>query len=301
MLRYAQDGDYTEIKKIYNNYYNDISYNDYYFNNLYNKEDVIVCNNEKEIMSIATRSKHIYMINNKPLKGSFIHGINTIKEYRNNGFNKRIINTIIDHAKHQELITFIKQDQYNINTKYGFEPIYNRVRYTINKHNNTMYDTSLCKTDNTSKELLNLYIEVMKRFNGYMIRDLKYYDNYLNIIKIKKGNIISIYQDNKIVGYMSLIKNGQEIIIEECLYLNSNALLSLISFAFKLGQTIQLNLTPYEKVDNLFEYTNKEIYSDTLMRINDIKLFNKLYQIEANNAKEAMKILNKPLFIRENM
>ena len=303
MIRYASKEDKLDIKKIWDSCFelDNNGYNEFFFNNLYRPEDTYIISNDKEIMSTGSRSKHVYMINNKPLKGSLIYGLATSKEYRNNGFMTKILNTMLDQIQYQELVTFIQSDKPELYKPYGFEPIYYKVKYTIEKNKNTIYDTSGCRTNVSCNDLLALYIEVMKRFNGYMIRDLHYYELYLQEIKAQKGDIIAIYDNGKITGYMSIIKKGQEVTIEECIYLDAKALVILLSFALKIGNTVYLNLTKYENVDTLFNHSNKEIYPHTLMRINDYNLFNKLFQLDIHNTKEAMDSFKKPLFIREHI
>lgn len=303
MIRYATNDDLQEIKNIWDICFDfdNNGYNDHFFKKLFKPEDTIVVCNDKDIMSVGCRSKHVYMINGKALKGSFIYGIATDKQYRNNGFMNKILTNMIDQAQYQELITFIQGYDPKIYEKYGFEPIYYKTKYTLEKSKNTIYNIDSCTDHVSNNDLLSLYINIMKRFNGYMIRDLNYYELYKQELKSQNGNIIATYDKDKITGYMSVIKKGQEITIEECLYLDAKSLLILLSFAFRLAPKVYLNLTIYENVESLFNFSNKQVYPDTLMRINDLSLFNKLYEIEAKDLKDAMNLFKKPLFIRETI
>ena len=304
MVQYARLEDKEEIRKLWNeSFYNDnIEFDSYYFNNLFDPMNNFIIKEGNRIVSVGAKKKHVYMLHNRPVVASMIFGIATKYGSNNKGYMNNIVTTMLDHLQHQELFTLIQSYKVNAYEKYGFKPVYNRVKYFINNSNFSFSDISYCKSGVSAKDMLFLYATCMKRFNGYLIRDIEYFNNFIEQVKCIKGNIVGVYnKTGNIVGYATFIKRDNHIIIDEALYLSTNALFKILALALKLKDEVQLHLTVYENLDKYFVNCKKEVYQSTYVRINDFKLFNELFKTNVDNVQDAFNINKKPLFLNESI
>ncbi len=301
-MNYAKINDVREIKKIWDICFDfdDNGYNDYYFNHLFDPENTLVIKENDEIVSVGSRKSHIYMLNNRPIMSSMIYGIATKEQHRHKGHMKKILNMHLDQAVHQEIFTFIQAYNPDLYLKFGFKPIYYKHKYTLTKSNLKHFDVTDTRHEAKAKDLLDAYATSMKRFDGYMIRDLEYFENLIKEVRAQNGTIISSYDKNgKIKGYAVCYRVNNYVEVSEIIYFDILSLIRLVTVAINIRSKIILHTTIYEKIDHIFENAEKEKYVSTLVRINDYQLFNRLFNTNVNDAVEAFNSSSKPLFLNE--
>ena len=302
MLDYGKRNDIEKIKEIWELSFphDDFGYTDYFFNEEFDVNDNLVIRENDQIISVGSRKSSVIMLYDRPIMISMIFGVATLKEHQKNGHMKTIMEALIDHAENQELLTFIQAYDPKIYYQYGFTPIYYRVKYTLKKESNKMYSTANCVTAIKNIDLLKAYVAFVKRFTGFKVRDDNYYDKYVKAVKSQNGIIVSYYNNGLIMGYATLIKKDSELYVEEIIYGSVKVMLSLLSYAFVLSDIVVLDVTVYEKIEQYFSFVKKEIYESTLVRINDIDLFNKIFQSNVLTIKQAFSIGDTPLYFNED-
>lgn len=304
MVNYAKQKDLLEIKKIWDTCFNedDYGYNNYYFNYQFNPEETLVISEDDRIVSIGTRRNHIYMLNERPIKSSFIFGIATLERYRNKGYMKQILNMHLDHAVHQELFTFIKAYKEDAYSKFGFVPIYYNYRYMLYKSDLKYYDMSDTRHGAKSKDLFEIYSNNMKKFNGFMIRDEKYFDDLITSVRYQNGDVITTYDANgKIKGYAVFYRRQNYVVITEIMYIDVPSLIRLLTSAISIRGKVELHTTVYENIQSLFENVTPVKYPSVYVRINDYELFNKVFNLNVDNVKDAFNAFGKPLYLNEDI
>lgn len=189
MIEYAKKEDIKELYAIWkdNFSFDDGGYTDYLFKYKFKPEETMIIREKNAIVSIASRRQHNYMINNTPVRGSLIYGVATIPQYRNRGLMKQIVGTMCDHAAYQELITFIQAYNPKVYENMGFSMMYYKTKYSLNITNSKIYPVDNCHSNVTPSEMLKIYATCMSKFDGYMIRDERYFAEYIQEIRTQKG------------------------------------------------------------------------------------------------------------------
>ena len=155
-------------------------------------------------------------------------------------------------------------------------------------------------TDVFAKDMLKLYGQFVSRFNGYVVRDLNYFETLMKEIEAEKVRIIACYRDREIEGYALLYLENKKLVIRECLYLNSRALLHLVNYALNILPEVTLQVSASENLVKLFPNSQYEEVDYTMVRLNDIELFNRLYNSNVSKVEEAMMMNDEPLYMHEN-
>ncbi|MEG1731626.1 MAG: GNAT family N-acetyltransferase, partial [Longicatena sp.] len=85
----------------------------------------------------------------------------------------------------------------------------------------------------------------------------------------------------------------------EAIYLESVSLLHMLKKAIGMEKEISLSVSLHERLEKLFPLIipKKQVYM--MARINNIALFNKLYNVKIKNTKEAFESIKKPLWCHE--
>lgn len=293
MFRYALKEDKVFLKKLWDEYFgfDGLKFNEFFFNELFDraKHYLLI---EDEIVSVASVFKQNLSLNNKILKTSLICGVITLKKFQRQGKMRQLLNLIIDHLSHQELVTLIEAYHPEVYESFGFEVIYQRRKYYVDK----IFQNSLkIAVDYQVEDLIRLYAQFMKHFNAYKIRDVDDFKLLLKQVSYE-AKIIVVKDENSFLGYAIYELNDNIAHINEIIYLNKQALESLIAIIQKEASEVIIYTSCYEKLDKIYHFKYEE-YAYGLARINNLEVFNRLYQSDVKNAKEAFV---KALWYRED-
>ena len=135
---------------------------------------------------------------------------------------RALLNIVVDACEHSELITLIQSEEPSLYTNFGFRMIYKRVQYTLTRADCKRTTNFGCGYNPTAIDLLKVYSAFISRFNGYYARDLEYFVKYINEIRAQGGKIVAYFNGkDQIQGYASMIPMGDELVVEELIYLDS--------------------------------------------------------------------------------
>ncbi len=280
----------------------DPHYTEYFFRAVYKPEYGIVDTEDGKAAASLIRIPHEMMFNGRILAVSFLSHAATLPECRGKGYMNRLMDTAVDICSHHELLTFIRTNDPEPWRKWGFEPVMNRVGYTLNREDVKRITNFGCAYEPSPVDMLKVYSYFIRRFNGFMIRDLEYFVRYKKEIASRGGKIVAYYDArNHIQGYAVILLKGREASIEECVYLDSMSLNKLINAALQERRTITVHVSPAENLSLIFPQAVKKEEPFLSARLNDPVLFSRLYGTKAQNVQDVFAMSRKPLNMNETV
>lgn len=302
MIKKAEKGHLNAIKTMWATCFpqEDPSYTNFYFEHIYKPENTLVLIEQGMLQSSCQRIPHEIMFNNRVLRTSMIVGVTTLPTYQNKGNMKKLMDVVMDEIDHQELITLVQAYDPTLYEKYGFEMMYYHKETTFTRNDIQKISNEGCSYLVNSEDMLRLYASFVKRFNGFYIRDCATFDRLKQEIEAQHGKIIAYYNEKQqLEGYATCIFTNKEVIFEECIYMNSIALTKLVNLALQIKPTVKVNTSQVEDLRFLFPSVTVKDVAFTMARINDMDLFNRLYQTKATSVTEAFESSGRPLFMNE--
>lgn len=288
MIRYANAADKKELKSLRSHYFyfDDNGFNDYFFDNAFEDGDHFILEEDGQHISNLSAYDQVVYLNGKFLKTCLISGVMTISKFQNTGKMKKLLKRVLEHYSYQQLVTYIEAYNPEIYKSLGFELLYNRRRYFLNNYPfKNILDKN--KIFNPNK-LYACYARFMKYFNGYRIRDKRYYEKVLEKISAMNDKIITVSENDVILGYCLYSENEYKIDINEIIYNSKNALETMLYQMQKLNKPVIINTSSFERFDKIYDMQFEE-YGFVLVKLNDLKLLNRLYGTNYNNLKEFYK------------
>lgn len=296
MIRFSTGKDKETLYQLYKTYANyDQSKLDYLFNELFDLDDTdcLMIESNGQILGALFIYHDMYRINNQNIRISTID--NPVFDENYNDDNT-LIKSAIDILSHQELITFMHSDKYQ---NYGFEKIYYKNYYLLKRDPKYLHNFGKITNYIEIEDLLSCYGRFTRLFHGFKIRFAKDYENILKRHQYFGGKTMTYYENGLIKAYMFYHIEDDRAVVDEIIYYDLKALNSLIAYLFKQFEYVEVKVSESEKLEAFFNVVSKQIKPDTVARLNDIELFNELYQCDVKNACEAFKIANKPLYKNE--
>ena len=300
MIKKAQDIDIEIIKGMYAKLYNP-KFASFYFENIYKPLNTYLIKDEDKIVSTLAVNRHSLWLNNKKINVSYISSFYTLAEYHSSTYSDVLIKEVIEEMTYNDLITIIQNKNVESYEKYGFKIIYQQKNYLLSRKQIPIYPSAGITNITNIDELADLYQKFTYYFDGYFHRDKDYYRLKLKWLNDCAYKLIGYNnQYGQLEGYLIYDLASEPLVVKEIIYLNSIAFLKLISYVLNISENIILSLSNNENILKLIPTAvyNKKDY--ILARINDIALFNRLYNSNVKNINEAFELSGKPLFINED-
>lgn len=304
MIRFASEKDSQELLDLCIQSFpmKDHTFLDYYFKHLFHKSRVLISELDNKLVSQIHINRHVLHYRDKLLSASYLSNISTHYDYRNRGVMRELMEMVLEDCSNNDLLTFISAVNPKMFEKYGFEVISKRKNYVIYARDMLKYNSKgVCEKYNV-QDLVRVYKKFMTRFDCYYDRDASYYERYIEYVK-ESGGHICVYRDkyNEVCGYSLYYEYDDSIEIKEIVYLNSNALIKMIKYAMQYNTFISVEVSYGEKLEKLFKMSIPRSYNSVMVRINNIHLYNKLFNCTIKNAKELEKQLGRPVWLHEKM
>lgn len=266
----------------------------YFFSNVYNEKDTLLYYQNKRIIGGLNRVECNVLFNGRYLKSSLITGVCVDPRYRHQGLMHELMDTQIDHLEHTELITLALAMNDSDLSEFGFTPVYVRNNYEITRN-------SLPSTNNEgisyrfrANDMLRLYAEFIKRFNGFIVRDKKDMENLVKRCQALGGKVICYYDGNDMLqGYCAYHMDGLAVIVDELVYMDSIALIKMVNYALMERHYISISVSQHEDLSQIFPGAKVVQTIFAGLRINDYDLFNRLYNCNVTSVNEALALSNK--------
>lgn len=235
-IRFAKDSELHNIREIWDYCFNDSAkFTDYYFENIYDKNNTVVVEDDGEIVSSLQLNQYNLELNNKLYDISYVVGVSTFPEARGRGYMKHIMDfTLNELYRKNQLVSILMPIDYRLYRKYGYENCYDQLEYNLD-----IEDLKVFKTTGNMKKANENFIEDMirinklclKGINGNIKRDELYYKNLFKEVKSEEGHIY-LHEGQNIDGYIIYFINGEDMVIREIYYTNIESLKSMLKFVY---------------------------------------------------------------------
>lgn len=276
--------------------------NEFFFKAEYKPEYGYVMIEDSKVAAGACRMPHALMFNGRVLQTSMIVGVATLPEYRNRGYMKQMMETVINACEHSELITLVQAYDPSLYKPYGFEMIYNRSEYVLTRMDVKRITNFGCAYEPTPIDMLKVYSAFIRRFNGFYARNLNDFEILRKEVIARGGKVVAYYNGkNQILGYATMFRQGAYLRVEECVYLDSLSLVKLLNAALQERATVILNVSQAENLSVLFPNAGVRTAGSTMARLNNPQLFSRLFRTPVSNVQEAFALGVKPLNLNETM
>jgi len=276
-----------------------------------NFDDYFACNFVAENTIVNEINGHVaasiqvnyypILLYGKKVMTSYLFGRFTDKSKSTKYLNE-LTKQVIDYQNYKTLISIIPVENMNEFSKYNFDSVYKRRLYTINRSDLENASYQGVSIDITIEELMDLYNRFVSNFNGYFIRDRKYWVNLFELLKFKHYNI-AIYhnEDGKAQGYMIYTIEPSKVVIKELIYDNGAALTRLLCYGLRNKRTVQVYVSQNENLERAFPNIKYKLVTCFVARINDFELFNELYQCNVSETMKGFYLNEIPLFISQEI
>lgn len=302
MIEKATEERLDEIRQVWKLCFpdEDPRYTEFFFKNVYKADNCFVNVIDGKVVSTLVRNPHTIMFNDRVLATSMIVGCATLPNEQRNGYMKQLLETVLDACENSELITLIQTETPELYEPYGFRNIYRRKDYILERKDVKSITNFGCAYEPSPIDLLKVYSAFIRRFNGFYPRDLEYFKTYKKQISAVGGKFVAYYDgNNQIRGYAVMIPQGKELRVEELIYLDSMSLMKLCNAALQERRIIHLLVSDAEDFSKVFPEAKIRSYDSTMVRLNDAKLFSRIFNTKVNSVQEAFALSNKPLNLNE--
>ncbi len=201
----------------------------YYFNNLYHKENTYVLKQKNKIISVLQIVPMTIHLQNQNQQCYFILGVCTHPLYQGQGVMKKLLNHVLTlyHDKRIYLQAYNPKIYY----KFGFDV--SHLHQKIEIDNNILYKERLSISSNSN--LLKDYYQIfVKNFDEYRIRDNDYWEQFIKRCHAFDDRIVIIQN----YGYMVYHEGENSVYISEFIYLNNEAILHLLNYFYSFKKSI---------------------------------------------------------------
>ena len=235
-IRYARENDKEQVISLWNYCFEDTAeFVDYYFENVYDKDNTIIIEENKEILSSLQLNKHSIRLRNNDYNVSYVVGVSSKPEIRGLGYMKYLMTyTLRDLFKKGEIVSLLMAIDYRLYKRYGFEHCYDQIQYNINTQEFGVFKlNSRLKraTKKDAKFLSDVYFDAMKFLNGYTLRDEAYFSKFIKEIESEEGNVY-IYEEGAHKGYIAYYIQNNTFIVRELIYNSISSLKSILAFIY---------------------------------------------------------------------
>jgi len=281
--------------------YDDNGYTDFYFEHYYETADAYVIVTEEDLLvgALQVHTKNLKM-NQKLIKTAFIVGIFILPKYRHQGHMHTLLNAVLESIDHTYLLTLIQSYVVDIYKPFGFDTLYYRRIFNLDAKSISTMSTNGVSYTSRCEDLLKLYNLFTSVFNAYAVRSLNDFNLLVSEVSAQQGKIITYSEDNQLRAYAILYAHSNHIEIDEMVYLDTKALLTILSTLANSKDRIILKASYYEDLSRIFPNAHSEIEPYTSLRINNLDLWNACFKVTTHNQTEAFHSILKHVWIRES-
>lgn len=273
---------------------------EYYFSHLWKEGKTLVSEVDNKLISQIHAQEHVLCLKGKQLVVSYLLGVATHYDYRRRGIMRDLMEMTLEDCSKNHLLTFIEAGNPKVYEKYGFETIAYRKRYVVYAKEMLRYTKTGVSQEVEVSDLANVYALFSRNFDCYYKRDVAYFQHYIELAKLQ-GAKICVHRDQhqKADGYALYYEKDEGIEIKEIVYLSGNILLKLMKYAMGYVPYLSVEVSKQERLEKIFKLSIPREVANVMVRINDYKLFNKLFNTQLRYAKDLVHCIQKPILLNE--
>lgn len=240
-IRYSEFSDKEELKKIWFECFSDsCEFVDWNFENNYSPENVMLVEDNGKIVSNLHIIPYEIAFSKNVLKGAYISAVATPKEDRGKGYNKMLINKVLDELEKKDIdIAFLVPAIEGYYEKFGFIKIAEKTEDTVQGYI-PAFDENIKVKDATEEDVLKIYLMANRRKKLYLKRNLK--DTKLilsDLTENTKGRCEMLECKNAYVMYKEY---EDKIKVFEMLGTNKEAREEIMQYMFSFGRPLEFEL-----------------------------------------------------------
>lgn len=189
----------------------------FFFEHLFHLEDAYCLVHNNLVLCMLQVRKMPILKNNQQQTAGFIVGVATHPLYKKCGYMKQLLNHVL--SLHIADFWCLQAYNWDLYRSFGFHEAYLLQKIELHPTQTTVKKDPCVD----SVHLLNLYQQYTKDKDGYRLRDLDYYEHYFIPYLSLEGHIYA----NE-YAYIAAYESENEVIIQEAIYTQQEALLELI-------------------------------------------------------------------------
>lgn len=273
---------------------------EYYFKHHFQEGSCVVVEEDGKIVSSLMSHPHVLNFNGMRLNVSQFLGVATLADYRRRGNMRELMESALDEASHNTLITFIHAFYPKLYERFGFQVVYERKSYCIYANDLVHIHPINTTQEVTAEELFQAYRRFIIHFDGTYERSISYYEHILTQVKNKTKNLIAYRDQNgEVSGYLIYEVVRNDLYVREAIYRNAMSLQRMMKKILERREYLILEVSGNEQIEKIFPLAVGKRSAYMMARINHVPLFNKLYCTNIKNAQDAYKLLRRPLWMHE--
>lgn len=272
---------------------------DFFFNHYYDQCESYVIKKDGQVISGVCVFEMPMRLMGKVIQVSYLVGIFTATKYQNQGYMKRLLDEVLSINEANTLISILMAYNPKVYQAYRFEPFVNHQVVQLSQSMIPIVSTMNITYQVDSEDLLKAYHRFMEYFDGYKIRSKADFDLIKKDLEAQNGKLVAYIEDDQVLGYMMYVLAHHQVEILEIIYFDMDTLSRLLYFAANLNQNLKVHISTQENWKKLFNRATIEMQPFIYGRINDISLFNDLYDINIQSIKDLEHHIKKPRFFNE--
>ena len=150
-----------------------------------------------------------------------------------------------------------------------------------------------------SSELLMVFQKFSAIFDCYYDRDLNYYSDLIRRVTCCDEQIATYYEGDQLQAYCIYVDKKDEVLISEIIYLDSLSLMKLLKYVLDHYLYVCVEVSESERLERVFKQSIPRTHAHTMVRLNQPKLYNKLFNVDVKNTKQFISSLKKPILLNE--
>lgn len=272
----------------------------YYFKNHYQDGTCVVVEEDGKIVSSLMSHPHVLAFRGMRLNVTQFMGVATLADYRRRGNMRELMESALDEASHNTLVTLIHAFYPKLYERFGFQVIYERKTYCIHDQDLAHIHAIHTTKNVTAQELYQAYRRFIIHFDGYYERSISYYEHLLKQVQDGSKQLIAYRDQNgEVSGYLIYEVSRNDLFVREAIYRNAMSLQRMMKKIVGDKTCFYLEVSANEQIEKIFPLAVGKRNGYMMARVNHVSLFNKLFNTNIKNAKEAYALLRKPLWLHE--
>lgn len=230
------------------------------------------------------------------LEVAFYDQIATAPDYRRRHMMRDLVQAANDEASHNQLFSLMYVMNPRLFERYGFKTVHTSKRYLLAGEECRRSRCSQVRTEGNSEQMAALYERFIARFDGCFLRNAAYFEDLLHRVEQGSEHLCFYYTGEELRGYCLYLIEHQEARVIEIVYLDSRALKQMLSYVAQKVNGVLLIVSKAEKIERIFPFAIPRREAYLMARLNNIALFNKLYNCNVHHAGDAFALLRKPMW-----
>ncbi len=216
MIRIAQNSDKEQIKNLFDKCFDeDIIFNNWFFENVFEINKTIIYETNNKITSMLQMLDYSLISNGEKYEISYIYGVCTDNEYRNQKQMAKILNYAfdLDIKKGKDFSVLIPQHDwlFDVYSKFDYKPCFKVITEKHDFNINTKVQKVKRLTHANIEDLSNVYEKALCNVDR-ILRDDDFWKKQIKLIDNIGLGFYGIFDNDKMTAYAFLWE------IDDCLY-----------------------------------------------------------------------------------